>query len=418
MSQRVEAEGGTEAHLGGERSRQLRSLSLQNFLSYGPEETEFTFGALNVLVGPNGSGKTNLIEALRVMRSSTTGFGAPMIAGGGVEAYLYRDGDSIVIAKIELHCALQQVEPTVRHSADFVGVFGEVLLNGEFVGPEVGLRTDHPEFAFMRVGGSGARLIRRNPDEEGTESEYSRRVLSQGKLRNNESGLEKRRDPDIFPLLSDLAEFYESIAIYGEWTIGRDAPPRKSVPAGTRSDVLLEDASNLAFVLSELRATRALPEIKKALRRLKETYEDFSIRPVGGQLQLYVEEEGVVGGVNAMRLSDGTLRFLALAAVLLHPKPPALVVVDEPEIGMHPDLIEAIAEMILEAAKRTQLIIATHSPELLTFLRPGIDRLYAFGAGAEGTTVRGFDRGQLEAYLAEEPLGELWRQGDFGGNRF
>ena len=126
----------------------------------------------------------------------------------------------------------------------------------------------------------------------------------------------------------------------------------------------------------------------------------------------------MVGGIDALRLSDGTLRFLALAAVLLHPKPPALVVIDEPEIGMHPDLIEAIAEMIMEAATRTQLIIATHSPELLTCLRGGIDRLYAFGAGAEGTTVRGFDRAQLETYLEEEPLGELWRQGDFGGNRF
>ena len=403
---------------GGERPRQLRSLSLSNFLSYGPEGVEFTFGSLNVLVGPNGSGKTNLVEALRVMRSSTTGFGAPMITGGGVEAYVY-SGKRYAEngATLDLHFHLPSFDKSVRHLVTFESRNGRPSLGDEWIGPEWGPGTHIPDAVLQRTGADEANVVGDWSFKRIAGKITSTRIRKD-ELRIDESGIEKHRDTSLYPLLASVAEFYESIAIYAEWTIGRDAPPRRSVPAGTRSDVLLEDASNLAFVLSELRATRALPEIKRALRRLKATYEDFSIRPVGGQLQLYVEEEGVVGGINALRLSDGTLRFLALAAVLLHPKPPALVVIDEPEIGMHPDLIDAIAEMILEAAGRTQLIIATHSPELLTSLRRGIDRLYAFGAGAEGTTVRGFDRDQLAAYLAEEPLGELWRQGDFGGNRF
>lgn len=421
MRQGVEAgerEGSGGTPLEGERSRQLRSLSLANFLSYGPEGTEFTFGALNVLVGPNGSGKTNLIEALRVMRSSTTGFGASMLGGGGIEAYLWRGRSDPRFASLRA---------VVDFSEDY-GRFGQEITFGSLEGradiASETIRRDvlfHGGLAlplFARYADGRIDVLARVPKDGQEPSSWPLRAIPVTYIRSDESGLERRRDHEAYPWLATIAEFYEDVAIYGEWTIGRSAPPRGGVSAGTRSDKLEENASNLANVMLELRRTAALPKLRAALRRLKATYEDFSVSPVGAQYQLYVEEEGVVGGINALRLSDGTLRFLALAAVLLHPKPPALVVIDEPEIGMHPDLIEAIAEMILEAAGRTQLIIATHSPDLLSFLRKGVDRLYAFGAGAEGTTVRGFDRTQLEAYLAEEPLGELWRQGDFGGNRF
>ena len=403
---------------GGSRPDQLRRVRLQNFLSYGSDSVDFEFGSLNILVGPNGAGKTNLIEAIRILRSAISNFGTPMLDSGGVGAYVWRGDEGGENALIGAEFAIRQVVADTVHDVSFGSQSGQVALVHEFIGPAEGIETDHPEIAFLRMPGGSAKLSRRDPEAEGSEKEFQARVLTAGRLRPNESGIEKRQDPEVFPILSDIARFYEAIAIYGEWTIGRGTAARKPVLAGTRSDTLLEDASNLAFVLAELRSTKALVSLKKALRRLKATYEDFSIRPVGGQFQLFIEEEGILGGINAMRLSDGTLRFLALAAILLHPKPPTLVIIDEPEIGMHPDLIEAIGEMIIEAASRTQLIIATHSPDLLTYIRGSIDRIYAFQAGPEGTSVRGFSRDQLDHYLSDEPLGDLWRQGDFGGNRF
>jgi predicted ATPase len=392
-----------------DRGTQLCQLELQNFLSFGPQEAEFLFGNLNVLVGPNGSGKTNLFEAIRVLRSCVRDFGSPMYANGGVEAYLWRGEGAGPLATVRAFIVVKVADGVYEHEVQFRSGNGRVALEHESVKP-----------SFENNGSGWIETLELDPDRVVNRLRTTRDSVFQvrGDVRVNESGLERARDSSMFPILTGIGDFYETIRIYSEWTIGQSSPARRSVPAGTPSDILLEDSSNLAFVLAELRSTRSLPKIRAALRRLKETYEDFSIRPVGGQLQLYVEEQGVLGGINAMRLSDGTLRYLALAAVLLHPNPPPLILIDEPEVGLHPDLIEGVSEMIIEACTKTQVIVATHSPDLLSYLRSSIDRLYAFQAGPNGSEARGFSRTELEDYLVETPLGELWKQGDFGGNRF
>jgi len=391
------------------RAVSMSRLAMSNFLSLGSEGAEFHLGNLNVLVGPNGSGKTNLFEAIRILRTAPRDFGFPMNSNGGVEAYLWRGVPRATLAKLQASISVNPLPTTYRHEIGFGSDSGRTSIHIETMRPE--FEGDGEEF-IETLEREPEGLVNRLRTKTG--SIYQSRSV----VRLNESGIEKARDSSAFPILASIADYYESIKIYSDWTMGRDSPTRRPVAAGTPSDVLLEDSSNLAFVLAELRSTAALPKIREALGRLKETYADFSIRPVGGQLQLYVEEDGILGGINSIRLSDGTLRFLALTAVLLHPNPAPMIVIDEPEIGMHPDLIEAIAEMIIEASSRTQLIIATHSPELLSCLRTSIDRLYAFQSSTIGSVVRGFSREELGEYLADTPLGELWKQGDLGGNRF
>jgi len=120
----------------------------------------------------------------------------------------------------------------------------------------------------------------------------------------------------------------------------------------------------------------------------------------------------------AKRLSDGTLRFLALAAILLQSNPPPLICLEEPELGMHPDMIRIVAGMIIDASANTQLIVTTHSEHLLTALQDDFDALFAFDAGLAGSIVRRFSREEYKSWRQEHTLGELWTSGELGGNRW
>ncbi len=137
-----------------------------------------------------------------------------------------------------------------------------------------------------------------------------------------------------------------------------------------------------------------------------------------GRVGLFLVEEPYEIPVPASRLSDGTLHFLALATILLRQSPPPIVCLDEPELGMHPDMIRMLAEMIIEASHRTQLIISTHSEHLLSALQNDFDVLFAFNGHLEGSTVQALSREDYHTWRADHALGELWSSGEIGGVRF
>lgn len=175
---------------------------------------------------------------------------------------------------------------------------------------------------------------------------------------------------------------------------------------------------NLALVLNGFQGTSAHDRIREVLAELKDSYRDYITRVAFGRVGLELKEAPFDRPLPAGRLSDGTLRFLALAAILLHPKPSPLICLEEPELGMHPDMIRLVASMIVEASKKTQLIITTHSEHLLSALENDFDALFAFDAGPDGSSVRRFSREDFEGWRAEHSLGELWTSGELGGNRW
>lgn len=113
-------------------------------------------------------------------------------------------------------------------------------------------------------------------------------------------------------------------------------------------------------------------------------------------------------------LSEGTLRFLWLTALLQSPSLPAITMIDEPEVSLHPELLSLLAEMMREASARTQLIVATHSDRLIRYLRP--EEVVVMDADEEGlTTATWADELDLEKWLDEYTLDEVWRMGRMGG---
>lgn len=218
------------------------------------------------------------------------------------------------------------------------------------------------------------------------------------------------------PALASLQNRYEQIRLYRNWSFGPNAALRREQSTRDRSDVLNDGGENLALVLSKIRS-RTKPQLRASLQKLYEGVEGVSLSIDGGNVLLFLEESGG-REIPATRLSDGTLRYLALLAILLHPDPPPLVAIEEPELGLHPDVIPHIAELLVRASERTQLVVTTHSRMLVEALGDDPSAILVCEKHEGESRITRLDSARLAAWLKEYSLGQLWSMDELGGNRW
>ncbi len=244
-----------------------------------------------------------------------------------------------------------------------------------------------------------------------------RRELRREEIDPTQSILSQRRDPDSYPEITSLAAELSRIRIYRNWSFGPDSPVRASCRADIRTDYLREEFDNLPARLAVLKRDR---EVKRRLLAhltdLSPGFEDFDVIPEGGQLQLYVSEGA--HSTPARRLSDGTLRFMCLLAILLDPSPPPVIVIEEPELGLHPDTLPVIRDLLLEASQRTQLIVTTHSTTLVDSFTEHPEAILVCDKVEGATQIERLNAEQVKAWLANGSLGQLWMSGQLGGTRW
>jgi predicted ATPase len=243
------------------------------------------------------------------------------------------------------------------------------------------------------------------------------RRLSQETVEPDKSILAQRHDPETYPEVSYLASLYKKIRVYREWSFGRNAVFRQPQSADMRNDRLEEDFSNLGLFLNRM---RRLPQtkntIRAALRDLYEGLDDFDVSIEGGTVQVFFTEGDFV--IPANRLSDGTLRYLCLLAILCDPEPPPLICIEEPELGLHPDVLPRLADLLIKAAERTQLIVTTHSDIIVDALSEMPEAVLVCEKQDHQTVMTRLDAGRLQKWLEKYKLGQLWLRGEIGGTRF
>ncbi len=246
-----------------------------------------------------------------------------------------------------------------------------------------------------------------------------RRELRREDLALDQSVVSQRKDPDQYPEVTYLGNEYAKIKLFREWNLGRNTQPRKPQPTDLPADFLREDAANIALVLNDLEHRSNLrTNLVEKLRNTDESIVDFSTRVVGGTIQLFLHYSGLRSPVPATRLSDGTVRYLCLLAVLCHPAPPPLVCMEEPELGLHPDLLPGLADLLVEASHRMQLIVTTHSDVLIDGLTKVPEAVIVSEKRDGSSVLSRRTRAELAAWLKDYGLGQLWRQGEIGGNRW
>ena len=236
-----------------------------------------------------------------------------------------------------------------------------------------------------------------------------------GSYRPDESLLSFYATPG-FPALWHLKEQYGRIRLYRNWSFGPDAKLRRPCSAHARSDFLDDGGENLPPVLSNLHGAHR-QRLLEALRELFDGIVDFQCPVTGGTVSLFLEESGN-RSIPATHLSDGTLRYLCLLAILLHPEPPPLIGIEEPELGLHPDLLPTLADLLVEASGRTQLIVTTHSDVLVDALTEQPESVVVCEKHDGQTQMRRLDKADLAKWLKKYRLGDLWTSGELGGNRW
>jgi len=385
----------------------LQTLEIEGLLSFG-EKTSFEFGRLNILVGPNGSGKSNLIDCVRLLRYSPLDI-QQVFADSGFEDWLYRGLDRQQgNAVLQVTLGLPAVTNSLRHAIRLTLARNSRAQLEELVSDADG----EMPLAYFSASSQTEPTLNINDGENG------RRDRRLDTYNSSQSILSQIRDAAQYPEISYLAALYSGFKIYSEWSFGRNSNLRESASAGRSDTSLSESMSDLPIALNALERTAAHDKIRLLLHDLKETYGDYVTRVSFGRVGLELLEAPFDQPLPARRLSDGTLRFLALAAILLQNNPPALICIEEPELGMHPDMIRMVAGMIVDASSRTQLIITTHSEHLLSALQDDFDALFTFDAGLDGSVTRRYGREEYKMWRQEHTLGELWTSGELGGNRW
>lgn len=393
---------------------QIHELILRGILSFGPATPPWELRALNLLIGPNGSGKSNLIEAIALLRSTPTKLTAPMrgAGGSGVAEWIWK-GAKNGMARIEAVIDYPQAVHPLRHVLEFSEKRSRFELLDEVIENRYADEGhDNPFFFYQFQNGRPIISVGNDPDHSW------KRQLRREDVAPDESILSQRKDPDLYPELAHLSEVYENIRIYREWSFGRSSVFRSPQSADLPSDRLEEDFSNLGLFLNQLRGK---PKTKKAIiERLRDLYEgldDFDVRIKGGTVEVFLTEGDFV--IPASRLSDGTLRYLCLLAILCDPDPPRLVCIEEPELGLHPDMLPKLAELMISASERTQLIVTTHSDTLVDAMTEQPESVVVIEKHAGQTQTKRLENNdELKEYLQSYRLGEMWLRGMIGGTRW
>jgi predicted ATPase len=378
----------------------IRSINVEGFRSLA--NVTVPVGSLTVLVGPNGSGKTNVLNVLRFL-AATVRFDltAAVDIFGGFD-HILRSAGKVRSVQIEIEALV------TKHASDRAPDRYQLAVRET---SRQGLIRDEV-FTFKRVSGRGRRIT-----VNGSTVTIDRRRLELADAQTTGlSTLPKLAAGQGGEGIDDFARFVSSIRVLEpDVTAARE-------PSRLYGAVLAEDASNLPDALLRLREAepQAFADVERDLALCLPGLEEIGFSSVGGNARSVVVQLGERGLSNPVPLADasfGTVRLLALLVALHEPDPPPLTAIEEIDHGLHPYALDVVVDALRAASERTQLLIATHSPTFVNRLEPDelviCDRDPVTGASlipavdAE-TLARAAEEGDLR-------LGELWFSGAVGG---
>lgn len=407
--------GGTALNPPTKTVQVLDSLSLRGFSSFGPSASPIELRALNVMIGPNGSGKSNLVEALALLRELPRDLSQLARRGGGVEDLIWYGEPKTDRAILTAVLGAGLVTHPSKATARVVFRLALGAEGGRFAVLDERIENELPDSGqakpYFYFGYENGRPVVNSPGKAGP------RRLRREEVDPTQSILSQLHDPELYPELTRVRDLLGQTVIYRDWLFERSSPVRGSCAADAETGRLLEDFSNLPARLAALEHAPATKRrIQELLTEIAPGFEDFEIVPEGGQLQLYVHESG--HGVPARRLSDGTLRFLCLLAILVDPKPPPIVVIEGPELGLHPDVLPTITGLLVEASERCQLIVSTHSTQLVDSMTDHAECILVCEKRGGNSFMTRLSQPDIEVWRAHGSLGSLWVGGQIGGTRW
>jgi predicted ATPase len=348
-----------------------------------------------------------------LLRAAPASLAGQILRGGGVRQWLWL-GDNVPSPIGSVECSLSlkrgpQRGPLcyqLKFAEDAAGltIMHERLSAGddpERAGNAYFERTvSRTEFGYGSAARSG-------PEDE------------RGSMPRSESVLSRFKNPLDETPITEVGKHFEEIGIYREFHTGPNSQTRYGIGTNVPNDYLIDGGENLALVLNQLNVFGVHDRIRHYVARFCERFDDVKVDIGSGLARTVLREVGLVEPLSAMRMSDGTLKFLCLLVTLFHPKPPPLICIEEPETGLHPEALQLVAEVLIEASESVQLIVTTHSDALIDWLSDRPETVLVCERDFDnGTQCKRLDREQLSEWLADYSLGKLWRKGEIGGGRW
>jgi len=350
----------------------IRTVAIQGYRSL--RDLLLPLGQLSVITGANGSGKSSVYRSLRLLADAAlNSVVASLAREGGLPSTFWAGPETIARS---VRQGVHPVEPlTKRKSASLKLGFGSDTYGYSIdLGypppppPETMFSLDpHVKRECIWHGPvyrrASALVDRRNNFVWLSTTRDEEPVMLTQHLADTDSMLASIADPQRAPEMLAVREAVRGWRFYDHFRTDADSPAR-AAQIGTFSPVLHHDGSNLAAALQtilEIRADEALTTtIEDAFPGSR-----LSVKAQNGRFELLLKQHGLLRTLSAAELSDGTLRYLLWAAALLTPRPPELMVLNEPETSLHPDLLPALARLIIAAAKNAQIIVVSHAQRLI-----------------------------------------------------
>jgi predicted ATPase len=360
----------------------LDRLTLRGFKSIRVLE-DFEFKKLNVLVGANGAGKSNLVSFFRMLRAmSEEGLASFVTLNGGADGFLFNGPK--VTSQIDAH-----------------------------------LKFGQNEYKFTLIPTALSQLMIKTEGYNYSRSRWT--TFSEGSL---ESRLKQWKDDKSthWPKSPGVgAHVYTAVS---SWTVYHFHDTSMNSPMRRIQSVrdfreLNPDAGNIAAFLLRLKNNHNNYYLKilETVRLIAPFLDDFLLEPeTKGEnevVRLEWHQKGSSFPFQPSQLSDGTIRFICLATALLQPYPPSTIVIDEPELGLHPFALEVLAGLIRDVSESTQLIVSTQSATLLNQFEP--DEVVVVDRENGASEFKRLDAISLSEWTKEYTLGELWQKNVFDG---
>jgi predicted ATPase len=350
----------------------LTTLAISNYRSL--RNLIVPLGRLNLITGPNGSGKSSVYRALRLLAETAQGGVIPSLAReGGLQSTLWAGPEMLGRA---VKRGEHKVEGTVRKE--------RTNLRLGFAGDEFGYAIDlglptpsrsafalDPEIKTETIWAGpilrpAALLIdRRNSVVRSRGSDGEWEVLAY-QLSSFDSMMTQFADPRNAPEMLALREQIRSWRFYDHFRTDVDAPARLP-QIGTHTPILSNDGSDMAAALQTILEIGDPAALAEAVADAFPG-SSISVLNIEGRFEIAMHQHGLLRPLKAAELSDGTLRYLLWIAALLTPRPPGLLVLNEPETSLHPDLLPALGRLIANAADRSQVLVVTHAKKLIATL--------------------------------------------------
>lgn len=368
----------------------LRKLSIKGFKSFDTAGQNIEFGDINVCIGSNAAGKSNLVSFFRMLNFMTTGALQQFIGEQGYsDSILYYGSATTPVMEAELFFSRDDGEYN-KYEITLVHASGGKLIFTREIAAWSGTNRDQPLRVDLKSGHDESALIR--DAETGTTTRFVLELLRRCQVFqfHDTSSTAKIRNPGY---IND-------------------------------NRYLRGNAGNLAAFLYAMQAKEETsPYYRRILQHIREVipgFADFALQPTvlnNDYIKLDWREQEASYQFGPHQLSDGSLRFMAMTTLLLQPPQtlPGLIILDEPELGLHPAALSSLAGMVKNAAQKSQIILATQSPRLVDEFAADEVMVLERDAQTRATRVHRLDESSLESWLERYALSELWEKNVLGG---